>query len=63
MTKGKPSFGKRHHTVHVLCRRCGRRAFHETKRVCSSCGFGKSSKIRTYAWRNKDKFGTVRRKK
>jgi large subunit ribosomal protein L37e len=54
MTKGTASKigGKRSHTI---CRRCGKHAFHIQKRVCASCGFGASSKIRHYNWiKNRD---------
>ncbi|MDI6825602.1 MAG: 50S ribosomal protein L37e [Candidatus Aenigmarchaeota archaeon] len=54
MSKGTPSFGKHQKRTHVLCRRCGRRSFHIRKRRCSACGFGESSKIREYAWQNRD---------
>lgn len=49
MTKGTPSKkgGKKTHTI---CRRCGNRSFHIQKRVCASCGFGRSAKIRRYNW-------------
>ncbi len=49
MGKGTPSRrgGK---IVHVICRRCGRHAFHRQKAVCSSCGFGASPRRRSYDW-------------
>jgi len=49
MTKGTPSKmgGKRTHT---MCRRCGKHSYHIQKRVCASCGFGKTAKIRKYNW-------------
>jgi len=49
MTKGTASKmgGKK---THIVCRRCGRRSFHVQKRVCASCGFGSSAKIRHYNW-------------
>jgi large subunit ribosomal protein L37e len=49
MTKGTSSKmgGKR---VHTICRRCGKHAYHIQKRVCASCGFGKTAKIRKYNW-------------
>ncbi|MBN2420679.1 50S ribosomal protein L37e [Candidatus Woesearchaeota archaeon] len=37
----------------INCRRCGRRSYHMTKKKCSACGFGKSSKLRGYAWQKK----------
>ncbi|NCO96583.1 MAG: 50S ribosomal protein L37e [Candidatus Aenigmarchaeota archaeon CG_4_10_14_0_8_um_filter_37_24] len=53
MSKGTPSMGKRNKRVHVLCRRCGKRAFHYQKRKCSSCGYGDTSKLKKYAWQQK----------
>ena len=54
MTKGTPSFGKRMgKTVHIRCRRCGRRAYHVRKKKCAACGFGASTKIRRYSWQTK----------
>ncbi|KAH7049971.1 ribosomal protein L37e-domain-containing protein [Linnemannia elongata] len=35
MTKGTSSFGKRHTKSHTLCRRCGRRSFHNQKKTCA----------------------------
>jgi len=54
VTKGTPSFGKmgRGHT-HIVCRRCGRRAFNVAKGYCAACGFGRSKRIRRYSWQNK----------
>jgi len=50
MSKGTASKmgGKRTHTI---CRRCGKRSFHMQKKVCASCGFGETSKIKTYNWK------------
>ena len=53
MTKGTPSFGKKNKKVHINCRRCGRHSYHVSKKSCSVCGFGRTSKLRTYAWRTK----------
>lgn len=50
MTRGTPSYGKRNRTVHVLCRRCGKHAYHISKRRCAACGFGETSKRRDYEW-------------
>jgi len=54
VTKGTPSFGKmgRGYT-HVVCRRCGRRAFNVAKGYCAACGFGRSKRIRRDSWQNK----------
>jgi large subunit ribosomal protein L37e len=49
--KGTPSLGKRSkHKTHIICRRCGRRAFNIHSKTCASCGFGSSPKLRNYAW-------------
>ncbi|MBU7013475.1 MAG: 50S ribosomal protein L37e [Theionarchaea archaeon] len=50
MGKGTPSFGKKNKRTHVRCRRCGNHSYHIRKRRCSSCGFGRSRKIRGYVW-------------
>ena len=44
--KGTPSMGKKNKKTHIRCRRCGKNSYHVRKKVCASCGFGKSSKIR-----------------
>ncbi|MGQ9551864.1 MAG: 50S ribosomal protein L37e [Candidatus Bathycorpusculaceae bacterium] len=54
MGKGTPSFGKRAgKTVHIRCRRCGRRAYHVRKKRCSACGYGESTTIRKYSWQTR----------
>ncbi|MEM2637668.1 MAG: 50S ribosomal protein L37e [Candidatus Korarchaeota archaeon] len=60
MTKGTPSFGKKNKRTHTRCRRCGRHAFHITKKVCAACGFGRSKRMRRYRWENKNKIVGVR---
>ncbi|MFW6321132.1 MAG: 50S ribosomal protein L37e [Halohasta sp.] len=50
---GTPSQGKKNKTTHVKCRRCGEKSYHSRKKVCSSCGFGKSAKRRDYEWQSK----------
>lgn len=50
MTKGTTSKGKNQKKTHVVCRRCGKRAYHVRKKQCASCGFGASAKRRDYAW-------------
>jgi len=51
MTKGTPSKGKKAKgTVHIMCRRCGRRSYHKKTSICSSCGYGKSKRMRSYSW-------------
>ncbi len=50
--KGTYSMGKRSKgKSHIMCRRCGKHSYHASKKVCSSCGFGKTSTIRSYNWR------------
>lgn len=51
MSKGTASQG-RHGSgkVHIICRRCGKHAYHAAKGVCAACGYGKSSKLRSYSW-------------
>ncbi|MFT4308699.1 MAG: 50S ribosomal protein L37e [Candidatus Woesearchaeota archaeon] len=46
---GKKS-GKR---TMMACRRCGKITYHKRHKACSSCGFGNSSKLRSYAWQKK----------
>ncbi|MFA5406562.1 MAG: 50S ribosomal protein L37e [Candidatus Nanoarchaeia archaeon] len=54
MTKGTPSKGKKSKgKSHIMCRRCGKPSFHASHNVCASCGYGKTSKIRSYAWAKK----------
>jgi len=50
---GTPSQGKKNKTTHVKCRRCGEKSYHVKKKKCSSCGFGKSAKRRSYEWQSK----------
>ncbi|RLI89502.1 MAG: 50S ribosomal protein L37e [Candidatus Altiarchaeales archaeon] len=50
MSKGTPSMGKRQKKTHGICRRCGRRSFHISKRRCAACGFGRSRRLRRYDW-------------
>jgi len=64
MTKGTPSQGRHNKgSNHIVCRRCGRRAYHVTKKVCAACGFGKSSKIKRFAWQWKKVTGKGNRLK
>ena len=55
MTKGTPSMGKKgKKKLHIMCRRCGSRSYNMKTSICSSCGYGKSSKMKRYAYiRNK----------
>ncbi|KAJ9066516.1 60S ribosomal protein L37B [Entomophthora muscae] len=57
MSKGTSSFGKRHTKSHTICRRCGRRSFHNQKKTCASCGYP-AAKIRKFNWSEK----AIRRK-
>jgi len=52
--KGTPSMGKRSKgKSHIRCRRCGKKTYHVSKKVCSSCGYGKSKRLRSYKWQKK----------
>lgn len=53
MSKGTPSLGKRNKRLHIRCRRCGRNSFHVKQRYCAACGYGRTKKLRGYAWQNK----------
>ncbi|MBN1165956.1 MAG: 50S ribosomal protein L37e [Methanospirillaceae archaeon] len=50
MSKGTPSRGKRQTQSHITCRRCGKTSYHKRHKICSSCGFGRSSRLRSYRW-------------
>jgi len=50
MSKGTPSMGKRNKRTHIACRRCGKISYHRRHKVCSACGFGRSTKMRGYRW-------------
>ena len=64
MTKGTPSMGKKSGKKNTIrCRRCGKPSYHIRKKKCSSCGFGKSAKLRSYNWQKKKrKFTTIIKK-
>ncbi|HLC62919.1 MAG TPA: 50S ribosomal protein L37e [Candidatus Nanoarchaeia archaeon] len=55
MTKGTASHGRKSgkHGQVTRCRRCGKRAYNLSKKKCSSCGYGKSRSLRSYAWQKK----------
>ena len=54
MTKGTPSMGKKSGKKNMIyCRRCGDRTYHLGKKKCSSCGYGKSARLRGYTWQKK----------
>ncbi len=59
MTKGTPSMGLKNRISHTRCRRCGRVAYKVNTRECAACGYGKSAKLRKYAWQTH----TLNRKK
>ncbi len=62
MVKGTTAAGKRQTITHIRCRRCGRHSYNIRTKVCSACGYGKSSKIRNQKWKNKT-IGKRKRKK
>jgi large subunit ribosomal protein L37e len=41
-------------TIHIRCRRCGRRAYHIRRKICAACGVGKTSRQNSYSWSRKD---------
>ena len=52
--KGTASFGKHAgKTVHIRCRRCGRRSYNVTKKRCAACGYGEATVTKRYSWRTK----------
>lgn len=53
MVKGTPSMGKRQKRSHIKCRRCGSVSFSLHAKYCVACGFGKSRRMRAYAWGEK----------
>ncbi|MFH1072186.1 MAG: 50S ribosomal protein L37e [Nanoarchaeota archaeon] len=54
MSKGTPSMGKKSgKKSHIICRRCNSHSYHIRKKRCSSCGYGKSKKLRSYTWLKK----------
>ncbi|MEM3126524.1 MAG: 50S ribosomal protein L37e [Candidatus Woesearchaeota archaeon] len=53
MGTGTSAFGRKSgKKTHIYCRRCGEHSYHKRKKVCSSCGFGRSAKLRSYNWQN-----------
>ena len=51
MSKGTPSQGKKSKgKTHIKCRRCGNKAYHIRKKICASCGFGRTAKLRKFSW-------------
>jgi large subunit ribosomal protein L37e len=54
MSKGTPARGKMgSKKTHIVCRRCGKITYHVTNKICSSCGYGKSARMRSYKWSKK----------
>jgi len=41
------------------CRRCGKRSYHSINKICASCGYGKTAKLRRYNWQTKRKGRSV----
>ncbi len=54
---GKRSRGK----THIRCRRCGRHSYNIKKKYCAACGFGRSKRLRKYAWEKKRVIAGVKR--
>jgi large subunit ribosomal protein L37e len=55
MGKGTAAMGKKSGKSNtVFCRRCGKKTFHTSKKKCSSCGYGDSTKMRSYSWNKKN---------
>ncbi len=55
MTKGTASMGRKSgKKTHIPCRRCGKRAYHVTKKKCASCGYGATAHQRKYNWNKKN---------
>ncbi|MFH1054731.1 MAG: 50S ribosomal protein L37e [Candidatus Altiarchaeota archaeon] len=47
MSKGTASHGKMgKRKTHVKCGRCGSRSYHQRKKVCASCGFGRGPRLK-----------------
>lgn len=38
---------------HIYCRRCGKHAYHKIRNICAKCGYGKSTRMRSYSWQIK----------
>ncbi|MDH5450954.1 MAG: 50S ribosomal protein L37e [Candidatus Bathyarchaeota archaeon] len=53
-SKGTSSFGKRgRKSLHIRCRRCGRRSYSVKRKKCAACGYGETTTIRRYKWQTK----------
>ncbi|MBS3126943.1 50S ribosomal protein L37e [Candidatus Woesearchaeota archaeon] len=54
MTKGTAGHGRKSgKKTHIRCRRCGEHTYHARKKKCSSCGYGATTTMRSYAWNKK----------
>ncbi len=52
--KGTHSEGKKSGSkLHIHCRRCGKKSYHMKKKECASCGYGKTARLRQYAWQKR----------
>ncbi|MBI2576664.1 50S ribosomal protein L37e [Candidatus Woesearchaeota archaeon] len=52
--KGSKAMGRKSGKKNAIhCRRCGRRSFNLNQNACSSCGYGKSKRMRKYSWAKK----------
>ena len=62
---GTGSMGKkaRGSTLVQRCRRCGSKSYRVRKNKCSSCGFGETSKLRSYSWQSKHNRKRSKRKR
>ncbi|WP_082098527.1 MULTISPECIES: 50S ribosomal protein L37e [unclassified Methanosarcina] len=56
MSKGTASMGKRQKRTHAKCRRCGSVSLNIHTKECTSCGFGKTTRMRSYKWQAKCKY-------
>lgn len=45
--------GKRQKRSHIRCRRCGKVSLNKHSRVCVSCGFGRTPRMKSYKWQRK----------
>ncbi|MDD3041609.1 MAG: 50S ribosomal protein L37e [Methanosarcinaceae archaeon] len=56
MSKGTASMGKKQKRTHVKCRRCGSVSYNIHTKQCTSCGFGRTTRMRSYKWQAKCKY-------
>jgi large subunit ribosomal protein L37e len=50
MTKGTTSMGRKDKVTHIRCRRCGSHSYHRQKKRCAYCGYGNTTRMRSYNW-------------